>query len=327
MRVGLYNLEPKIVNTAMMQVSSYHKRRGDDVEPYSPLFLDTYDKVYCFSLFDFTPKHYVKPEMHCGGTGFDIHSRLPPEIESCDYDWSLYPKCDFSLVWFSRGCIRNCSFCCVRQKEGFIHPVEPRNLNPRGKHIKVMDNNFFANKEWRSSVKQLLEWDQPVDMQGVDVRIMTREMAEALNKLRHHKQIHIAWDNPRDNLKPKLEKVLETIKPHKLMCYVLIGYWSTEEEDLRRVETLRSLKIDPYVMVYDKRDWYQRNFRDWVNGYATFRSCSWAQWRKYAKKGDPSKAMQEAMKHKSQRKLEPKWQEQILRSNLTDTQPSTVSSK
>jgi hypothetical protein len=38
MRIGLWNLEPKIENTALMQVSQYHKQQGDSVEMYSPLF-------------------------------------------------------------------------------------------------------------------------------------------------------------------------------------------------------------------------------------------------------------------------------------------------
>lgn len=29
MKIGLYNLEPNIVNTAMMQVSTFHKEGGD----------------------------------------------------------------------------------------------------------------------------------------------------------------------------------------------------------------------------------------------------------------------------------------------------------
>ena len=33
-KIGLYNLEPNIVNTAMMQVSSYHKSIGDEVYIY-----------------------------------------------------------------------------------------------------------------------------------------------------------------------------------------------------------------------------------------------------------------------------------------------------
>lgn len=34
MRIGLYNLEPKINNSAMMQVSAYHKQLGDDIYIY-----------------------------------------------------------------------------------------------------------------------------------------------------------------------------------------------------------------------------------------------------------------------------------------------------
>lgn len=101
MKIGLYNLEPKIVNTAMMQVSQYHKSKNDEVTIYSPLYHNTYDKVYAFSLFDFTPKSYVRNDMIKGGTGFDIKSRLPSEIEACDYDWSLYPECSYSILWVS----------------------------------------------------------------------------------------------------------------------------------------------------------------------------------------------------------------------------------
>lgn len=35
MKVALYNLEPKIVNTAMMQVSTYHKQQNDDIYIYT----------------------------------------------------------------------------------------------------------------------------------------------------------------------------------------------------------------------------------------------------------------------------------------------------
>lgn len=148
MKIGLYNLEPKIVNSAMMQVSQYHKSLGDTVEMYSPLYHNTYDKVYAFSIFDFTDKGYVRKDMITGGTGFDIESKLPKEIEECDYDYSIFPQCDYSIIWFSRGCIRKCPFCIVPKKEGYIHSVDPKNLNPNGKFIKVMDNNFFANPNW-----------------------------------------------------------------------------------------------------------------------------------------------------------------------------------
>lgn len=40
MKIGLYNLEPAIVNTAMMQVSTYHKLNNDDIYVYSPFICD-----------------------------------------------------------------------------------------------------------------------------------------------------------------------------------------------------------------------------------------------------------------------------------------------
>ena len=40
-----------------------------------------------------------------------------------------------------------CPFCLVREKEGYIQTVEPVELNPKGKWIEVLDNNFFANPQ------------------------------------------------------------------------------------------------------------------------------------------------------------------------------------
>ncbi len=278
MKIGLFNTEPKIENTAMMQVSRFHKDQGDQVELYSPIFHDSYDKVYAFSIFKYTKKHYIRNDMIKGGTGFDIMSKLPPEIEKCDYDYSIFPRCKTSYVWFSRGCLRKCPFCVVWKKEGNIQQVLPKNLNPKGNYISIMDNNFFANPEWENAFKQLMEWNQPVDFQsGIDVRIFNEEQGYALSSLKLYKQLHIAWDNPRENhsIIPRIKLLTNFIKPYKIMCYVLIGYWSTPRDDLARVETLRDMKIDPFVMPYDKKNSYQRSFARWVNHKATFKTVKW----------------------------------------------------
>lgn len=278
-KIGLYNLEPKINNSAMMQVSYYHKQQRDKVQLYNPKKHDDYDKIYAFSLFDFTPKDNVTDDMITGGTGFDIKSRLPPEIEACDLDYSIFPKCDYSIIWFSRGCIRNCPFCVVREKEGKIHSVKPKNLNPKGKYIKVMDNNFFANPSWRWAVKDLRRKGLPVDMQGFDIRIFDEEQAEAINSLRHYKAFKFAWDNPKDDIDDKIELLLNYMKPYKVMCYVLIGFWSTPEEDLYRVVHLQEeYNIEPYVMPYNPLNKYQRLFRNYVNGKKVFHSMSWKEY-------------------------------------------------
>jgi hypothetical protein len=280
MKIGVIDLDGKYPNIALMKVASYYKQLGCEVEHAT---IGYYDKLYVSKLFDFTQENdcmlITSSEIHKGGTGYDIEKKLPFEIDQCDPDYTIYPQCDFSLQFFSRGCIRNCSFCVVRKKEGYITPVKPMKLNPKGKHIEVLDNNFFANPEWMDSINYLIKTNQPVNLHGVDVRIMDEEQAFWLNKLKHMKQIHIAWDNPKDNLVPRLKEITKWIKPYKLMCYVLIGYWSTPEEDLYRVEKLRELKIDPFVMPYDKSDPYQRNFARWVNHKAIFKTVKWKDYK------------------------------------------------
>jgi len=280
MKIGLYNLEPKIVNTAMMQVSKYHKEQGDTIEKYNMLFNKEYDKIYAFSIFEFTDKGYIRPNMIVGGTGFDIKTKLPKEIEACDYDWDLYPNCDYSILRFSRGCNYNHGFCVVPQKEGKIKSVDPKNLNPNGTHIKIYDNNFFQNPKWKKAIKYLKKLNQPVVFDGVDIRYLNQEKCEALLSLKHKSQIHIAWDNPKEKIDKHIEKALQWIKPYRLMCYVLIGYDSTELGDLHRVETLRRLKVDPFVMPYNKFDTYQRNFARYVNCKEIFKSVSWKDYNK-----------------------------------------------
>lgn len=267
-----------MANIALMKISAYHKNKGHDVDWLNPIFEKKVDKVYCGKIFDFTKDYLYLPntEVIKGGSGYDIKGKLDLKINDvCELDYSIYPQCDYSMQFYSRGCINNCPFCIVREKEGYIQPAEPMSLNPNGNHIEVLDNNFFANPEWERSAKHLLKIKQPVNFHGIDARIMTDKHAYYLNKIKRYKQIHIAWDNPKENLVPKLKEITKWIKPYKLMCYVLIGYWSTPEEDLYRVERLRELKIDPFVMPYKKENEYQKKFARWVNHKAIFKTVKW----------------------------------------------------
>lgn len=271
MKVGLVNIEPKIQNTAYMQIAYHHREKGDRVEWFNSDETSRYDQIYCSSLFDFTDKSNVPARAVCGGTGFDLTTKLPFD---CDLDYSLYPTCDRSFVWFSRGCIRNCDFCVVRDKEGKLKPAKPKNLNPNSKYVQVQDNNFFANPNWKKAIWQLWEWGQPVDFQGVDVRLLTPDMCSCLKYTRLASQLKIAWDNPARNLKGEIKELLRHVKPSKIMCYVLTGNGSTLEQDLMRVRELQALKIDIYIMCMDRKDPHQKKFQRWVNGHA-YRRVKW----------------------------------------------------
>lgn len=268
-------------NFALMKIASYHRSKGGVVEWTNPLF-GKYDRIYKSKIFTFTPDDTTSYDCEVvkGGTGYDIKSRLPKEIENHrGMDYSLYPQYPFSIQFFSRGCIRHCPFCLVHDKEGMIHPVEPVELNPKGEWIEVFDNNFFANPEWKSAIDYLMRQNQKVNLHGVDVRIMNEEQAFWLNKLKLKNNIHIAWDLPNIDLTEKLKEVVKYINPNKLTCYVLVGFNSTIEQDLYRLNRLKELKITPFVQPYRdfnnerKPSQYEKDLARWANKLWFFKTC------------------------------------------------------
>ena len=288
MRIGLVDIDGhNFPNLALMKISSYHKALGDSVEWIN--YFDRYNKVYKSKVFTFSTDPNIciqADEILQGGTGYDVLSKLPEEIENCDPDYSIYSNCDFSIQFFSRGCIRNCSFCLVSQKEGTIKPEKIRSLNPNGRYIEVLDNNFFSNPFWREAVEFLNRTKQYANLHGVDIRIMNEEQAQAINSMKlKGSSIHIAWDNPKDDILPKLKEMLKIVKRYKVTCYVLIGYWSAPEEDYYRVMKLAELGVDLFVQPY--RDYenkrvptqYEKDFAGWVNKKERFKSFDFKEFK------------------------------------------------
>lgn len=294
MKIGLIDVDGhNFPNFALMKISAWHKAQGDTVEWAQPVGIfgaTYYDIIYASKIFtfsqDFDPQYYRFKELRKGGTGYDIKSRLPEQIEACRLlDYTIYPKYEFSVQFFSRGCIRSCPFCLVRSKEGKIHSVEPHELNPRGKWIEILDNNFFANPEWRKAAEYIKSQGQPVKFHGVDVRIMDEEQAAFLNEIKHVGNIHIAWDLPQMDLRPKLEKMCKYVHPSKITCYILVGFNSSKEQDLHRARVLKELGISPFAQAYRdfenkrKPSQYELDFCRWCNKRQIFNTCDFPDFR------------------------------------------------
>lgn len=286
--IGLLDIDSKMPNVALMKLKTYY---GNNAKMITPLEAWSCEKVYASKLFYFTELPNLPDNTEIGGTGYDIKKRLPDEIEQCQPDYSIYNNINLktryafkdvppvSMQRYSTGCIRRCPFCVVYEKEGGISPASPMNLNPKGKWIYIYDNNFFSSPAWLESIKHLISCNQPVVFEGLDARIITDEQLHWLNKVKIKKQLHFAWDNPKDDLMPQLKKIVSVVNKSKVMVYVLIGYWSTPEQDLYRVEKLRELKIDPFVMPFDKNNPYQKRFARWVNHKAIFKTVKWNEYR------------------------------------------------
>jgi len=287
-KVAIYDVDSKIPNLALMKISAWHKQQGDEVEHNMPLLRDEYDRIYASKIFNFSDDSMLSDErMIIGGTGWDMKKTLPDEIENMVPDYSIY-NYPHNIGFTMRGCRLKCSFCVVPEKEGKpygVSTIEEIWTQRESKHIVLLDNDFFGNPAWNDRIEEIRELGLQVNFsQGLNIRNIKAEQAAAVASVKFSnmsgkkKQVHFAWDDPRHEklIHKGIKTCIEAgLKPYQMAFYVLIGYHSTPEEDMHRVEVLRSYGCDPFVMPYNKEDPYQAKFTRWVNHKAIFKTVKW----------------------------------------------------
>lgn len=297
MKIGLIDVDGhNFPNLALMRISAYHKAMGDQVEWWWSDFVH-YDIVYMSKIFsDAYTKDVPEPlnadKVIKGGTGYCIslvdgvevfdkakNEELPPEIEKMFPDYSLYPQFDFAVSMTSRGCPRGCSFCHVAAKEGrcSVKVADVSDFWCGQKKIEVLDPNITACRDKRDLFRQYRETNaQIVFNQGLDIRLLNDEDIADINGMRI-KDLHFAWDNPKDDLEGKFRNFANGFrrKSNIGMVYCLTNFNSTMEENLYRIYTLRDMGYDPYVMVYDKPHAPKeiKMLQRWCNNKIIFKSC------------------------------------------------------
>ena len=282
MRIGLIDVDGhNFPNLPLMKLSAWHKKIGDSVEWYEPMFSGHMDAVYMSKVFSFTPdyEYFVDADQVIkGGSGYCIElsndgkekfdkskdQELPHNVEHIYPDYSIYydriPAVkNTAYGYMSRGCPRGCDFCHVKDKEGTVsYKVADLDEFWHGqKNIVLLDPNPIACKEWKSILQQLIDSKSYVDFcGGLDVRIMTPEKAEMIKQIKI-KMVHFAWDRYQDKnlVIPRIKMFNEVtgFDRHKVMVYVLCNFDTTIEQDLERIYTLRELGCQPYVMLYNKQ--------------------------------------------------------------------------
>lgn len=297
------------LNLAGMKLSAWHKDHGDEVERYNNMFSPP-GLLYKCKVFKFTDDLIYHPDCEAikGGTGYDLTTKLSDEIEHIYPDYSLYAL-DCAVGFTSRGCSNTCSFCVVWEKEGRTEPAADIYEFWRDQeNIMLLDGNLTSHPEHFERVcKQLIKEGVRVDFsQGLDIRLVDRDKATLIHKLKRwrtktakgyrYKQWHFAFDDL--GIKYAVERGVKLLKsagvsPSALMFYVLVGYNSTMEDDMERIEFLESLGVDPFVMPYNKSDPYQAALTRWCNRPAIRKSCRFHEYKRlpvelkalYKKKG------------------------------------------
>jgi len=275
MKVLLIDIDNKYPNLALMKLSAYHKLQYDTV------FLNDYlcnpDIVYVSCVFT---KNYHKinrlpfNNIIIGGTGTTSKAILSEEQEHIMPDYSLY-NCNYALGFTTRGCIRNCKFCLVPEKEGKIRVnADIYEFWGKQKDLVLLDNNILALPEHFYKIcSQIKKENIRVDFnQGLDIRLLTDDITKELSSLKH-KEYHFAFDNLKD--KDKILRGIELLKKYNIkrsIFYTLVGFDETFEQDLERLNILRELGQHAYCMRWNKI-YYNKKYislSQWVNNRAWF---------------------------------------------------------
>lgn len=306
MKIGLIDVDShNFPNLPLMKLSAWHKKQGNTVEWYNPWYglTDPYDKVYMSKVFSFTPDYsapiYAK-EIVQGGSGYCIDledgkevyhterdNNLPDEAEHIYPDYALYPQHKEAYGFLTRGCPRGCEFCHVASKEGRCsHKVANLDEFWKGqKDIVLCDPNMLGCADHKDLLQQLIDSKARVDInQGMDVRLITDKNIDLIRQVKL-KYIHFAFDRwqDKDIIEPKLKMFMEATgyDHHKVMCYILVNFDTTIEQDIYRIQLCRELDIAPYPMIYDKEhcDPIYKKLQRWCNGFIFWKTPTFEEYK------------------------------------------------
>lgn len=269
------------------------------------------------------------PRIQIGGTGFffDKAPNLPEEIEHHMPDYHLYDEwintelqcaendatksgkkfnksafmrqfkeyTDYSIGFVTRGCFRKCKFC-VNQKYDrvFVHSPLNEFFDPSRKKICLLDDNFFGFSGWRNILDEILSKNLPYKFkQGLDERLLTDEKCKKLFSSKYDGDFTFAFDNIEDydEIHEKLKMIRKYSSVRYIKFYVLVGFKSTDEIDIKeafeRIELLMRYQCIPYIMRYQNQNhspWKESTYKGlyvalarWCNQPSIFKKMSFRQ--------------------------------------------------
>lgn len=305
-------------NIALCKIARYHKQQGDTVEWARPkreivqteLFdsvriptKNHYHRIYASKIFnfseDFDRKKFDTDEYIFGGTGYDISSQLPDEIDRLQPDYSIYQNIpsDTAYGFLTRGCPNKCPWCVVPKKEGKIIPymdVDEIAIDGRNKLV-LMDNNILAAGDYaKEQLQKIIKRGYKVDFnQAIDARLVTEDFARLLAQVKWlYNRIRFGCDTtPQIN---DCERAMSMINSYGYKgeyflytmlndnfseCYTRLMYWYHRNHRCRE-EHLPN--IYPYAQPY--RDPLRKNtppswqldMSRWVNKHQCFQMTDFA---------------------------------------------------
>lgn len=252
-KILLVNIDSVIPNLALKKVEKYYLDNGDEVIWDMPIMAELVDKVYVSCIFPRNKQRAttIYPKAIIGGSGYDLHIKLPPEIEA------MKPRINWGFT--TRGCIRKCPFCFVPEMEGYIHIVGDIYdiWDGQSHEIYIMDNNILALPEhFKKICEQIQQEYLRVDFnQGLDHRLLTQEIWLELLSLKHTHEIRFAFDDiAYKNTVIRALDIMSNngVKDWQTRWYVYVGEKDTFDTVYERLNILKQHKQHAYLMRDEK---------------------------------------------------------------------------
>lgn len=285
MKIGIIDVDGHhFPNLALMRLSAWHKAQGDAVEWWNGF--THYDQVYLSKVFTFTRDFDTvidADEIITGGTGYKDYTNLPPEVEATPPDYTIYPWYNRAVGFLTRGCIRDCPWCVVPQKEGNIRPAATWEdvKRPDSREIVFLDNNVLASGHGLEQIDRMGYEQVWVDFnQGLDARLITPETAALLAALRWIRYVRLSCDT--SAMLPVVERAAAYLREAGIATYRLWAYVLVQDvpDAHRRVLALERMGVTPFAQPYRDYDGgeptgEQKAFARWVNMQGIRCSCAW----------------------------------------------------
>lgn len=288
-------------NLALCKIARWHRMNGDSVDWAIPFI--HYDRIYMSKVFNFSPDDrtcYDADEIVKGGTGYDIRSQLPDEIDCLQPDYSIYPNVDkrTAFGFLTRGCPNKCRWCVVPRKEGRIRPyMDIDEIAIEGRtNIVLMDNNILAAGDYAvEQLEKIIKRNYRIDFnQALDARLVTDKFARLLAQCRWiDRRIRFGCDTPKQV--EECERAISLINAHGYRgeyflytmlnedfseCYERILHWWLRSHQCRMEH---KPNIYPYAQPYRDPDnpshrppQWQKDMAAWVNKHQVFQMTDFA---------------------------------------------------
>lgn len=282
-------------NIALCKIARWHKQHGDTIE--WAFAFSHYDIVYMSKVFNFSPDDltvYDADRIVRGGTGYDICSEIPEEIDLVQPDYSIYPAVpsDTAYGFLTRGCPNKCKWCVVPRKEGRIRPymdVDEIAIEGRTKLV-LMDNNFLAAGDYaHEQLDKIIARGYKVDFnQALDARLVDDAYAQKLAKVKWLSHIRFGCDTQKQI--EECERAMDMIVGYGFKgefflytmlnddlneCYSRIHYWWDKLQEAR--DTHQRNNAYAYAQPYRDIDnphrpipQWQKDMAHWCNNRAHF---------------------------------------------------------